>query len=97
MNVLRFSSASKFLKSREKMFQMVDSCLRLDRPPLPRPLSVPASVLENQSPSSPSVNLQLSESLQRVLEDQANTTLQEMVVVENSYVIGDKGILSAPF
>ncbi|KAM6893929.1 FAST kinase domain-containing protein 2, mitochondrial [Xenentodon cancila] len=84
-------AVSKHAKSREKMFQMVDLCLRLDRPPLPQPLSVPVSVLRNQSPGSLPINLKLSEGLQHVLEDQPDTTLQEMVV-ENSYVID--GVIS---
>ncbi|XP_061571676.1 FAST kinase domain-containing protein 2, mitochondrial [Cololabis saira] len=86
--------ASKFLKSRERMFQMVDLCLRLDRPPLPQPLSVPVSVMGNRRPSNPPINPKLSEGLHRALEDQADATLQEMVVVESSYVID--GVISKP-
>lgn len=69
------------------MFQRVDICLRLDRPPLPQPLTVPPSVLGNPTPN-PLVNPRLSKSLQSVVADQANATLQEMLVVENFYVIG---------
>ncbi|KAM4711106.1 FAST kinase domain-containing protein 2, mitochondrial [Anableps anableps] len=86
-SVLEQLATVKFPKSRERMFQRVDLCLRLDRPPLPQPLIVPSSVLGNPIPSSPSVNLRLSKSLQSVLADQANATLQEMLVIENFYVI----------
>lgn len=74
------------------MFQTVDLCLRLDRPPLPRPLAVPPSVLGDPTPRSPSVNQWLSQGLQSVLGDQADTVLQEMVMVENFYLIGKEDI-----
>ncbi|XP_041835077.1 FAST kinase domain-containing protein 2, mitochondrial [Melanotaenia boesemani] len=79
--------ASKLVKSRERMFQTVDLCLRVDRPPLPRPLTVPTSVLGTSPLASPSVNQWLSQGLQSVLGDQAQTMLQERVVVENFYLI----------
>ncbi|XP_008299937.1 FAST kinase domain-containing protein 2 [Stegastes partitus] len=85
---------SKFLKSRERMFQTVDLCLRLDRPPLPQPLTVPTSVMGDPTPSSLSVNQQLSQGLQSVLSNEAHTVLQEMVLVENIYLID--GIVTKP-
>ncbi|XP_072218678.1 FAST kinase domain-containing protein 2, mitochondrial [Leuresthes tenuis] len=87
-------AGSKFLESRGRMFQTVDLCLRLDRPPLPQPLTVPAMVLGNPIPSSPSVNLWLSQGLQSVLGGQANSVLQEMVLVENFYLID--GLINKP-
>ncbi|XP_033181444.1 FAST kinase domain-containing protein 2, mitochondrial [Mastacembelus armatus] len=88
------NTASKFHKNLERMFQTVDLCLRLDRPPLPRPLSVHPSVLGDPAPSSTSVKLSLSQGLHSVLGDQAGTMLQEMVVVENVYVID--GVITKP-
>lgn len=79
---------SKFAKSRVRMFQMVDLCLRLDRPPLPQPLTVPTSVMGDDSPSSRPVNPRLSQGLQSVMGDEAHTTLQEMVLVENYLIDG---------
>lgn len=66
----------------------MDLCLRLDRPPLPRPLAVPPSVLGGPAPTNPSVNPRLSQALWGVLEDWADGTLQEMVIVENFHLIG---------
>lgn len=83
-----FSSAPKFLYNQERMFQTVDLCLRLDRPPLPRPLTVPPSLLGDPAPSRPSVSPLLSQGLRSVVGDQVDTVLQEMVVVENFYLIG---------
>ncbi|XP_023249136.1 FAST kinase domain-containing protein 2, mitochondrial [Seriola lalandi dorsalis] len=77
----------RFLRKQERRFQTVDLCLRLDRPPLPRPLTVPASFLGDPTPRSPSANQWLSQSLQSVVRDQADTALQEMVMVENVYLI----------
>lgn len=85
---------SKFAKSRERMFQMVDLCLRLDRPPLPQPLTVPASAIGDSSPSGQKVNSRLSEGLQSLMGDEAQATLQEMVLVENSYLID--GVITIP-
>ncbi|MEQ2161936.1 hypothetical protein GOODEAATRI_014838 [Goodea atripinnis] len=85
--------AAKLPKSTERMFQRVDLCLRLDRPPLPQPLTVPSSALGNPILNSPSVNLRLSKGLQSVLADQANAALQEMLVVENFYIIGEDAAL----
>lgn len=86
-SVLEKLAGSKFPKSQERMFQMVDVCLRVDRPPLPQPLTVPASVLGDTTPNSPSVNPRLLLDLQSLLEDQAHTMLQEGVMVENFYFI----------
>ncbi|XP_013856363.1 FAST kinase domain-containing protein 2 [Austrofundulus limnaeus] len=81
-------------KGWESMVQMLDICLRLDRPPLPQPLSVPTFVLGNPPPRSQPVNPQLSQTLQSLLVGQTNTELQEMVVVENFYVLD--GVLTKP-
>ncbi|XP_028256438.1 FAST kinase domain-containing protein 2, mitochondrial [Parambassis ranga] len=86
-SVLDQLAASKSSKIREGMFQMVDLCLRLDRPPLPQQLSVPATVLGDPTAVSLPVNPCLSQSLQKVLGDKAQWNLQEMLVVENVYVI----------
>uniref|UniRef100_A0A3Q1D9L0 RAP domain-containing protein n=1 Tax=Amphiprion ocellaris TaxID=80972 RepID=A0A3Q1D9L0_AMPOC len=85
---------SKFAKSRERMFQTVDLCLRLDRPPLPQPLTVPTSVMGDASSSSQTVNSRLSQGLQSLMGDEADTMLQEMVLVENSYLID--GVITKP-
>lgn len=69
------------------MFQTVDLCLHLDRPPLPIPLTVPSCLLGDAAPASPPARPWLSQSLQRVLEDQADTMLQEMLM-DNSYLLG---------
>ncbi|MEQ2193420.1 hypothetical protein XENOCAPTIV_025080 [Xenoophorus captivus] len=57
------------------------------------PLTVPSSALGNPILNSPSVNLRLSKGLQSVLADQANAALQEMLVVENFYIIGEDAAL----
>ncbi|RVE75411.1 hypothetical protein OJAV_G00016520 [Oryzias javanicus] len=79
-------SDSNLLRGREKMFQMVDLCLRLDRPPLPHPLSVPSSLLGDPDPS-PGANPRLSLCLRNVLGGRGDAALQEMVVLENFYTI----------
>lgn len=71
------------------MFQMVNLCLRLDRPPLPTPLTVPSFVLGEPTLSGPSANPWFSQSMQSVLGDQVDTVLQERVVVEDFYFIGN--------
>lgn len=93
LNFLYVSSAPTLLHKQERMFQTVNLCLRLDRPALPRPLTVPPSLLGDPAPSSPSVNLLLSQGLHSVLGVLADTVLQEMVVVENFYLIGKDRIL----
>lgn len=89
---LCFFSGSKFLHTQERQLQTVDLCLRLDLPHLPQPRSVPPSALGDSAPSSLSVNPQLSQVLRSVLGDEANNMLQEMVVVENVYLIGKYNI-----
>nr|XP_004552728.1 FAST kinase domain-containing protein 2, mitochondrial [Maylandia zebra] len=86
-SVLEKLAGSKFPKSQERMFQTVDVCLRVDHPPLPQPLTVPASVLGDPTPSTPSVNPRLLLDLQSLLEDQVHMMLQEGVMVENLYFI----------
>ncbi|XP_053272876.1 FAST kinase domain-containing protein 2, mitochondrial [Pleuronectes platessa] len=73
--------------SQNRMFQTIDLCLRLDRPRLPRPLTVPPSLLGDPTHCPPSVNQWLSQCLQSVMEDQADSMLQEAVMVENFYLI----------
>lgn len=93
LNFLCFSSAPRFLRNQDRMFQTVDLCLRLDHPPLPMPLTVPPFLLGDPVPSSPSAKPWLSQCLRSVLEDHADTTLQDMVFVENSYLIGKDRLL----
>lgn len=88
LNFLYFSSAPKFLHSQVKMFQTVNICLRLDRHLLSRTLTVPRSLLGDLGRSSPSFNPWLSQGLQRLVGEQTDTVLQEMVEVEDFYVIG---------
>ncbi|GAA6234375.1 FAST kinase domain-containing protein 2, mitochondrial isoform X1 [Lates japonicus] len=88
------NTPTAFLPKQERMFQMVDLCLRLDRPPLPRPLTVPPSVLGNPTLCSTPVNPWLSQSLQSILVDQADAKLEEMVMVENFYFID--GVITKP-
>ncbi|XP_029305286.1 FAST kinase domain-containing protein 2, mitochondrial [Cottoperca gobio] len=84
----------RFLYNQERMFRMVNLCLRLECPPLPQPLTVPTSVLGDPVSSSPPANPLLSQCLQSVLEDRADTVLQEMVVVEDYYIID--GVITKP-
>ncbi|XP_047432087.1 FAST kinase domain-containing protein 2, mitochondrial [Mugil cephalus] len=86
-------AASNF-RGRDRMFQTVDLCLRIDRPQLPRPLSVPASLLGDLSPGNPSVSSRVLQFLQGALHDQARATLQEMVVVERFYLVD--GVITKP-
>ncbi|XP_054479947.1 FAST kinase domain-containing protein 2, mitochondrial [Anoplopoma fimbria] len=88
------ATAPRFLPHQERMFQTVNLCLRLESPPLPQPVTVPPSVLGNPAPSSQSVNQWLQQGLQSVLGDQADTMLQEMVMVENFYLID--AVISKP-
>ncbi|XP_070712056.1 FAST kinase domain-containing protein 2, mitochondrial [Pempheris klunzingeri] len=91
----QFKTANKttMLRSRQiqRMFQTVHLCLCLDRPPLPRPLTVPPSVLGDPIPTS-SANPWLLQGLRGLLEDQADAVLQEGVVVENFYLLD--GVIS---
>ncbi|XP_053170545.1 FAST kinase domain-containing protein 2, mitochondrial [Scomber japonicus] len=82
------ATAPKYLQSQERMFQTLHLCLRLDRPVLPVPLTVPLSVLGDPISRTSSFNLPwLTQSLQSVLEDQTDTVLQEMMVEEDFYFI----------
>ncbi|XP_012712710.2 FAST kinase domain-containing protein 2, mitochondrial [Fundulus heteroclitus] len=87
VNTLEQLASTKYPKSMERLFQRVDLCLRLDRPPLPQPLTVPPSALGDPAPLAPPVNPRLSQSLQSALADEANAALQEMLVVENFYIL----------
>lgn len=80
------TTAPRFLSFQEKRFQVVDLCLRLDRPPLPQPLTVPRSVLGDPAPINPLFNDLILVDLQRIV-DKEGWTLQEKVEVEDIYVI----------
>lgn len=82
------SPAPRFLSNQERMFKTVDSCLRLDRPPLHVPLAIPPYLLGDPDASSLLSKPWLSHSLRGVLEEQAGTTLHEVVLVENLHLIG---------
>lgn len=82
------------LLRQERMFQTVNLCLSLDRPPLPQPLTVPKFVLGDPVASSPPANPWLLHSLRSVLQDQADTMLQELEVVESFYLID--GVITKP-
>ncbi|XP_073318726.1 FAST kinase domain-containing protein 2, mitochondrial [Pagrus major] len=88
------TTVPRYLSNHERMFRTVDICLRLDRPQLPQHLTVPPFVLGDPTPSSPSDKPWLLQSLRSVLRDQADTVLEEMVVVENSYLID--GVITKP-
>lgn len=88
------TTAPKFLHSQVKMFQTVNICLRLDRHLLSRTLTVPRSLLGDLGRSSPSFNPWLSQGLQRLVGEQTDTVLQEMVEVEDFYVID--GVITTP-
>lgn len=91
----QFNAATpKILQKQERMFQTLDLCLRVDRPPLPRPLTVPPSLLGDAAPKIPPIKPLLSQCLLSLLKDQADTVLQENVVVENFYVID--GVITRP-
>lgn len=81
------TTVPRFLPYQERKFQVVDLCLRLDRPPLPQHLTVPRSVLGDPEPINPLFNDLILEDLQRIV-DEEGWTLQERVVVEDIYVIG---------
>lgn len=84
----------RHLHSQERMFQTVNLCLSLDRPPLPQPLTVPTFFLGDPVASSPPANPWLLHSLRSVLQDQADTMLQELQVVESFYLID--GVITKP-
>ncbi|XP_037552574.1 FAST kinase domain-containing protein 2, mitochondrial [Nematolebias whitei] len=94
-SVLEQIQEEKLYMDHERMLRTVDLCLRLDRPPLPRPLSVPTSVLERLTPICPAVNPLLSPTLQQLVAGRTSTELQEAVVVENFYVL-DGVLTEAP-
>ncbi|XP_034533865.1 FAST kinase domain-containing protein 2, mitochondrial isoform X2 [Notolabrus celidotus] len=77
----------KFIPKQEKLLRVVDLCLRLDRPPVPQPLTVPSSILGDLTPIRSSVSPLLSDCLREVLEDQVDTELQEAVLEEDFYFI----------
>lgn len=79
--------SSKFLMLIQDRLLTVDLCLRLDRPPLPQPLTLPSSALGDFTFTHPAVSGFALQSLQEVLEEQADAELQEAVVVENFYFV----------
>ncbi|XP_068165385.1 FAST kinase domain-containing protein 2, mitochondrial isoform X2 [Antennarius striatus] len=98
--LLQSSTTKKFrneapymIKKQDRVFQMIDLCLRLDRPQLPKTLTVPAFLRKDPLPDNPSQSW-LSQSLQTLLEDQEGTTLQKSVVVENYYFVD--GVITKP-
>lgn len=93
LNLFCFFTVPKYRRNCERMFRMVDASLRLDRPQLPQHLTVPPFVLGSPTPSSSADKLWLLQSLRSLVGDQADTVLQEMVVLENSYLIGKDRIL----
>ncbi|XP_036947681.1 FAST kinase domain-containing protein 2, mitochondrial [Acanthopagrus latus] len=88
------TTVPKYRRNCERMFRMVDASLRLDRPQLPQHLTVPPFVLGSPTPSSSADKLWLLQSLRSLVGDQADTVLQEMVVLENSYLID--GVITKP-
>ncbi|KAM7375115.1 hypothetical protein PAMA_014277 [Pampus argenteus] len=88
------TTAPKFLPRQERMFQTLHLCLRLDRPALPLPLTVPPSVLGSSFSTGSSANPHLSQALQSMLVDEADTQLQEMIMVENFYFVD--GVITKP-
>lgn len=75
------------------MLQTVLLCLRLDSPAFAEPLPRPPFPLGDPAPSSqPSAKPWLSQSLRSLLEEQelpGRAALQEMLSVENFYLIGE--------
>jgi len=83
-----FSSDPIYLANQEWMFQTVNLCLRIEHPVLPQPLTVPPTAMGAPVLDSGAVIPELSQCLQSVMEDQANTTLQERVLLLGFYFIG---------
>ncbi|CAJ1086924.1 FAST kinase domain-containing protein 2%2C mitochondrial isoform X1 [Xyrichtys novacula] len=81
------TTTPKSLRHQDMKLRLVDMCLRLDRPPLPQPLTVPSSDQEDSSVISSSENPVLSQLLQEMFGDQEDRLLQQAVVEENFYVI----------
>lgn len=82
--------APRFVQNQERMLRTVELCLRLDSPVLPVPLPLPSFPLGDTATSSqPSAKPWLSPSLRSLVEEQKNTVLQEMLLVENVYLIGN--------
>ncbi|KAM9327390.1 FAST kinase domain-containing protein 2, mitochondrial isoform 3-T3 [Pholidichthys leucotaenia] len=93
-SMLEQLAASELAKICQKKFQTLDLCLRLDRPTLPQPLTVPTFVQEESILTSMSIKQRLAQDLKSLLGDQEKTMLQEMVVVENFYFID--GVVTKP-
>ncbi|XP_029596609.1 FAST kinase domain-containing protein 2, mitochondrial [Salmo trutta] len=78
-------------KGMEKKLQIVDLCLRLDRPSLPKPLTVPPEALGSPAPNDLSINPGLSMALQSIAQE---GLLQEGMMVEDLYFID--GVITQP-
>lgn len=84
-----FLLAPRIFQKQENMLRTVDLCLRLDAPAISVPLILTSFLLGETTPrSEPSVKPWLSHSLKSLLEEQENAILQEMLLVENFYLIG---------
>ncbi|KAI4831401.1 hypothetical protein KUCAC02_000944 [Chaenocephalus aceratus] len=88
------STDPKYLVNQERMFQTVNLCLHLEHPVLPQPLTVPPTVLGAPVLESGAVIPELSQCLQSMMEDRANTTLQERVLLLGFYFID--GVITKP-
>ncbi|KAM6945668.1 FAST kinase domain-containing protein 2, mitochondrial [Aplochiton taeniatus] len=88
------TTGDKSVRGVEMRLRMVDTCLRFDRPLLPRPLSVPDSALGTFSASDVTANPALCNTLASILEGGLEGTLEEGVMVENQYLID--GVISRP-
>lgn len=84
----------KSVRAVERRLRAVDACLRLDRPPLPTPLSVPASALGTFSAGDWVANRALANALESLLDGGLRGTLESGVLVDNQYLID--GVLSVP-
>lgn len=73
------------------MLQVVDLCLRLEDPALPKPLAVPHLLLGDPDATAQPPRPWLSQSLQSVMEERPDAVLEEAVVVEKFHFIGKGG------
>lgn len=84
-----FLLAPRNLQNQEKMLRTIDLCIRLEAPALHVPLIFPSFPLEERAPScEPTAKPWLFQSLKSLLEEQENAILQEMLLVENFYLLG---------
>ncbi|XP_068612574.1 FAST kinase domain-containing protein 2, mitochondrial [Brachionichthys hirsutus] len=78
---------------KKRTFQIVDSCLRIDRPPHLTALSVPTFLLEDSPGSNLAEKTWLAQNLQALVKDQEGSTVQDSMV-ENFYFID--GVINKP-